>query len=151
MLNLIKSKTKKIICCFVLCLGVLVSAFAGYNISQPTKVMAKSTNKIVEDVTSSVFGSGYNFNSSTSDEPVSPSGWTKLDSEASSNYDDIIKGVVNVENETSFDTDECGTSRPNMPILDKDTTNDPGYYKNLMINATEKSGPASFGYLLTLS
>ena len=57
MLNLIKSKTKKLICCFVLCLGVLVSAFAGYNISQPNVVMAKSTNKIVEDVTSSVFGS----------------------------------------------------------------------------------------------
>ena len=146
MLNLIKSKTKKLICCFVLCLGVLVSAFAGYNISQPNVVMAKSTNKIVEDVTSSVFGSGYNFNTTTSDEPVSPNGWTKLESEASSNHNDIIKGVVNVENETSFDTDECGTSRPTMPIADKDTSKDEGYYKNLMINATEKSGPARFGY-----
>ncbi len=146
MLNLIKSKTKKFICCFVLCLGVLVSAFAGYNISKPNVVMAKSTNKIVEDVTSSVFGSGYNFNTTTSDEPVSPNGWTKLESEASNNHNDIIKGVVNVENETSFDTDECGTSRPNMPIADKDTSNDEGYYKNLMINATEESGPARFGY-----
>lgn len=146
MLNLIKSKTKKFICCFVLCLGVLVSAFAGYNISKPNMVMAKSTNKIVEDVTSTVFGTGYNFNTTTSDEPVSPSGWTKLESEASSNHSDIKKGVVNVENETSFDTDECGTSRPSMPIADKDTTQDAGYYKNLMINATEKSGPARFGY-----
>ncbi len=146
MLNLIKSKTKKLICCFVLCLGVLVSAFAGYNISKPNEVMAKSTNKIVEDVTASVFGSGYNFNTTTSDEPVSPNGWTKLESEASNNHNDIIKGVVNVENETSFDTDECGTSKPDMPIADKDTTNDEGYYKNLMINATKESGPARFGY-----
>ena len=146
MLNLIKSKTKKIICCFVLCLGVLVSAFAGYNISQPTMVMAKSTNKIVEDVTSKVFGTGYNFNTSTSDEPVSPNGWTKLDNEASNNHNDIIKGVVNIENETSFDTDECGTSKPDMPIKDKESASDSGYYKNLMINATEKSGPAKFGY-----
>ncbi len=146
MLNLIKSKTKKFICCFVLCLGVLVSAFAGYNISNTSMVMAKSTNKIVEDVTSSVFGTGYNFNTTTSDEPVTPNGWTKLDDEASSNKNDIKKGVVNVEDETSFDTDECGTTRPSMPIADKDTTNDPGYYKNLMINATKESGPASFGY-----
>ena len=147
MLNLIKSKTKKFICCFVLCLGVLVSAVAGYNISKPNMVMAKSTNKIVEDVTSTVFGTGHNFHSSsTSDEPVSPNGWTKLESEASSNHEDVIKGVVNVEDETSFDTDECGTTRPSMPIVDKDTTNDAGYYNNLMINATEKSGPAKFGY-----
>ena len=107
MLNLIKSKTKKFICCFVLCLGVLVSAVAGYNISKPNMVMAKSTNKIVEDVTSTVFGTGHNFHSSsTSDEPVSPNGWTKLESEASSNHEDVIKGVVNVEDETTQPAEE---------------------------------------------
>jgi len=143
MLNSIKSKTKKILCCFVLCLGVLTSAFVGINFNNKTIVSALSNNKIVEDVTSSVLGTGYNFNVNTSDKPVTPSGWTKT-SDSSTNTENIISGVVNVESETDFDTEECGTTRPTMPIVDKDTSSDSGYYKNLMINST--NGASRYGY-----
>lgn len=140
MLNSIKLRIKKLICCSVLCLGVMASALMGVGLhSSPTQVLAQNTNKIVEDVTSTVFGNGHDFNVSTSDSPVSPSGWTKLESQ-SFNNDNIIKGVVNVETETDFDTEECGTSRPIMPIVDKDTTANPGYYKNLMINSNDGAG-----------
>jgi len=143
MLNLIKSKTKKILCCFALCLGVLASSLCGLHFSKDVEVSAQSNNKIVEDITTTIIGTGADFNSSTSSKPVSPSGWTKT-TDSSTNDDDIISGVVNVESETDFDTEECGTIRPLMPILDKDTTNNPGYYKNLMINST--NGASRYGY-----
>ena len=139
MLNSIKLRTNKFLCCFALCLGLLASAILGNGVqNSPTKILARNTNKIVEDVTSTVFGSGYNFDVSTSDSPVSPSGWTKMES-TSFNNDNIIKGVVNVKSETDFDTEECGTTRPIMPITDKETTNN-SYYKNLMINSTDGAG-----------
>jgi hypothetical protein len=145
MLNSIKSKTKKILCCFALCLGILASAVSGINFSKDISVSAKSNNKIVQDVTSSLVGNGYNFNSSTSStgKPVTPSGWTKT-TDSAKNEDNIISGVVNVESETDFDTEECGTIRPSMPITDKDTEANPGYYKNLMINST--NGASRYGY-----
>ena len=140
MLNSIKLRTKKLLCCLALCLGITTSALMGFGLHHnSTQVLAQNTNKIVEDVTSTVFGTGYNFNVSTSNSPVSPSGWTKMES-SSFNNDNIIKGVVNVETETDFDTEECGTTRPVMPITDKDTSSNPGYYKNLMINSSEGAG-----------
>ncbi|MBE5736440.1 MAG: hypothetical protein E7356_03720 [Clostridiales bacterium] len=143
MLNSIKSKTKKIICSIALALGIGATTFTGLTTGADITTQALNTNQIVKDVSSTVVGTGYNFNVSTSDSPIQPSGWTKLDSE-SYNGNNVIKGVVNIENDSNFDTEECGTSRPSMPIKDKDTTKNPAYYKNLMINANET--PARFGY-----
>lgn len=143
MLNSIKSKTKKIICSLVLCVGIVASAFVSFQVNKPTIVLANATNNIVKDVTSSDFGTGYNFNVSTSTKPVSPSGWTTLES-SSFNSENIVKGVVNLESATTFDTDDCKTSRPSMPITDPDDIEDSSYYKNLMINSHNGSG--RFGY-----
>jgi len=151
MLNSIKSKTKKILCCLILCLGILASAFVNFNFSQELEVLANATNKITEDVTASDFGSGYNFQTSgSSTKPVSPSGWSALDSQ-SFNSKNIVSGIVNIEDETSFDTDECKTTRPSMPIKDKDAADDPAYYQNLMINSHNGSGRYGYSSSKTIS
>ncbi|MBQ7351937.1 MAG: hypothetical protein IJW59_03665 [Clostridia bacterium] len=139
MLNSIKTNSKKFICCLILSLAMLVSAFAGIHFDKQSKVLASVNNHIIEDVTSSDFGTGYNFNTTTSSKPNEQvSGWTIISN--SSTNENIVKGVVNVESETSFDVGHCGTSRPFMPIEDKDTSENPAYYKNLMINSPEGSG-----------
>lgn len=135
-----KSKFKKIICSSALCLGFLSTAFTGVHYSDKTSVSASgSSGYIIEDVTSSVFGTGYNFNVSTSDKPVSPSNWTTLNNQAI-NADNIKKGVVNFKDETSFSAEEWElTSQPTMPT-DKENPEDDGYYKNLMINSYNGAG-----------
>ena len=138
MLNSIKLKSKKIICCLILCLTLICTMFTGSHLSKPISVDAASSNQIVEDVSSTVVGSGYNFNVTTSSKPATPSGWTVIS--GSSTNENIVKGVVNVESATSFDTEECETVRPLMDIEDKGTEDNPAYYKNLMINSPEGSG-----------
>lgn len=144
MLNSIKFKTKRIFCCMLLTLGIIASAFTGmFQVTKTQEVLAQSSNKIVEDVTSSVLGSGYNFNVTTSDSPVKPSGWTSLDSESSNS--DIIKGVVNANTDTTFDTDECKTVKP--PLItnsNQEPDKNSELNKHLMINA--HNGPGKMGY-----
>lgn len=140
MLNSIKIKSKNFVCCLILCVAMITFAFTGTHIKNQTVILAESNNHIVQDVSETVFGKGYNFGSTTtSTSPSSPSGWTLV--ESSTETDNIVKGVVNVESETSFDTEKCETIRPIMPIEDKDNTD---YYKNLMINASEGSGRLAY-------
>ena len=142
MLNSIKSRTKKILCCFALVLSIFASAFATLQFSKVKQVSAaQSSSKIVEDVTSSLIGSGYNFDMSTGDKPTtSVTGWSKTSDSSSS--DNILSGVVSVY-ETEFSVEDCKTVRPNMPI-DKDFATNKTYYKNLMINAT--NAPYNYGF-----
>lgn len=137
-----KFKLKKIICSSVLCFGFLASAFAGVHFNKPTDVSASSNSGyIVQDVTSSAFGTGYNFNVTTSDKPVTPTSWSALTEEVS-NVDNIKKGVVDLGSDTSFDSEEWMLStKPSMP--DSDNESDV-YYKNLMINSY--SGAGKMGY-----
>ncbi|MGN0961787.1 MAG: hypothetical protein ACI4PF_06305, partial [Christensenellales bacterium] len=149
-----KSKFKKIICSSVLCVGLLASAFTGlhYN-DNPTKVSAGTSSYIVEDVTSNVFGSGYNFNVSTSDKPTtSITGWSADTLKDKASKNDFKKGVVNFKDETTFNSEEWELeTKPNMPVTDKETTEDEGYYKNLMINSYDTAGKLGYESSKSLS
>lgn len=138
-----KSKIKKIICSSVLCLGFLASALTGLHFNNSANVYAESASGyIVEDVSSSSIGPGYNFSATTSSTtPVNPSSWKEI-TESVANTDNIKRGVVSFKSATSFDSEEWKlATQPSMP----DTNNeDDNYHKNLMINSY--SGDGRFGY-----
>lgn len=142
MLNSKKSKIKNILCSLILSFGFLLSAFSGISFAS-TKVYASTNNNIIEDVSSSVLSSYYNFYTTSTSKPATPNGWTEL-TDSSKNEDNIKRGIVDVENETTFNTDTYKTSKPTMP---KSESNDTSYFKNLMINSY--SGSGRFGYKST--
>lgn len=137
MLNRKKSKLKNIFCCIILCLGVALSAFANFTLSLPGKdVYASSYNNIRKDVSSELLSSYYNFYTTSTNKPASVSGWTEITTSAV-NTDNMVKGIVDVENETTFNTSTYKTTKPSMP---KDKSSDKSYFKNLMINSYNGAG-----------
>ena len=140
MIKAYKNKTKKIILSILLCFGIMLSAFTGISIQVPSTVMANTTNKISKDISSDALGSQYDFNTTSTAKPVTPnSSWSVAD--GSYNKDNIISGIVNLKDETTFDTETYKTLKPSMPNPDK--TND-AYYRNLMINS--HNGAGKLGY-----
>ena len=117
MINTYKNKTKKFILSFILCIGIMLSAFMGVKISAPQTVFA-NTNKISQDISSDAIGSQYDFSTTSTAKPVTPnSSWSISD--GSYNKDNIIKGIVDLKDETTFDTETYKTLKPNMPNPDK--------------------------------
>jgi len=137
MLNSKKSKFKKIICCSVLCLGITVSALAGLFYHKSENVYASTSSYVTEDVSASLLGTtAYNFNTTSTSKPATPSNWSEAT--GGKNTENIKKGIVNLENDTTFDSDIYKTSRPTT--LPKAVTTDKSYYKSLMINSYNGSG-----------
>ncbi len=140
MINTYKNKTKKFILSILLCFGIILSAFLGVNIQNPITVNANTTNKISKDISSEAIGSQYDFNTTSSAKPVTPnSSWSIVDGHY--NKDNIISGIVNLKDETTFDTETYKTSKPNMPNPDKTSE---AYFRNLMINS--HNGAGKLGY-----
>lgn len=149
MYNLKQSKTKKIICSFVLVLGVLLSAFSGYHfdISTITKVSASSTYK-TDQIAESIFEENsseanyYSFYTSSTSTSSSISGWEKTNT--SNNIEDSVKAcIVDLGDDNStWDKDAYKTTKPNF--LQPNHTSNKAYYKALMINS--HNGANSFGY-----
>lgn len=143
MLNSKKFKLKKLICCATLCLGILLSFCVGFIPNHLINVSAKSiSNYITNDVSKDLLGeTGHNFNTSSSVKPATPSSWSEAS--GSKNKDNIQRGIVNIENDTTFDTKVYKkTSRPT--ILPQASSDNNSHYKVLMINAHNGSG--RFGY-----
>lgn len=139
MLNAKRKKSKNILFSLILCLAMTLSAFAGFNFAKKTEVMA-STNYIVNDVSSDLLSNYYNFYTTSTAKPATPSGWTQI-SENKVNEDNIIKGIVDLTDETTFKTSTYKTTRPTM---EKEQSSDSAYFKNLMINS--HNGEGSLGY-----
>lgn len=146
-----KSKLKKIICSSILCLGFLTTAVTGININKPTDIQAVSNSGfLIEDVTSTVFGNGYNFNTSVSKSPnTSVTGWSydSLKDKASDN--EFKRGVVDFKNETSFSSEDWELeSQPKMP---NQNSTEEAYHKNLMINSYDAAGKLGYESSKSLS
>ncbi len=135
MLNTKKNKIKNIIFSIILCLGMFVSALSGINIVPNYQVFA-GTNNIINDVSSTLLSSYYNFSTTSTAKPATPNGWSEI-SDNVVNEDNIIKGIVDVKDETTFNTSTYKTTRPKMP---KDQSTDTSYFKNLMINSYNGAG-----------
>lgn len=137
MLNKKNSKLKKIFCCVILCLGVMLSAFANFSFATPnTQVYAASYNGEPKNVSSDLLGNYHNFQTTSTSKPASVSGWSEISSSAV-NKDNMVKGIVDLKDESTFNVDTYKTSKPSMP---KDESNDKSYFKNLMINSYNGAG-----------
>lgn len=151
MYNLKQSKTKKIICSFVLVLGVLVSAFSGYhfNISKTFKVSADTTYN-TDQIAESIFEENsseanyYSFYTSSTSTSSSISGWEKTNT--NSNIEDSVKAcIVDLSGDKSTWDDEDNTYKTTKPnFLQPNHTSSKSYYKALMINS--HNGANSYGY-----
>lgn len=151
MYNLKQSKTKKIICSFVLVLGVLLSAFSGYhfNISPVTKVYADATYN-TDQIAESIFEENsseanyYSFYTSSTSTSSSISGWEKTNT--NNDIEDSVKAcIVDLSGDKSTWDDEDNTYKTTKPnFLQPNHTNNKSYYKALMINS--HNGANSYGY-----
>ena len=139
MLKTRNKKSKYIFFSLILCFAMMISAFAGIHFAMPTKVNAGS-DYIVKNVSSDLLSSYHNFYTTSTAKPATPNGWSEI-SDNQVNKDNIIKGIVDVTDETTFKTSTYKTTRPNMP---KDESSDEAYFKNLMINS--HNGAGRFGY-----
>ena len=133
-----KNKTKNILCSIILCFAMIISAFVGIKLAPKAQVDANSL--ISEDVSSNLLSTYYNFATSSSAKPATPNGWSEI-SGNQVNKDNIVKGIVDVTDETTFSTSTYKTTRPKMLLEEK---KDKDYYKNLMINSY--NGAGRFGY-----
>lgn len=124
-----KIKSKKVICSLFMCIAVLISAFCGIK-STPTSVDAASDNYRV-NVSSDLLSTYHNFYTTSSAKPATPNGWTVIDDYAT-NDDNIVRGIVDVKDTSTFSTTTYKTTRPIMP---KSDSSDTSYFKNLMINS----------------
>ncbi|MBE5738487.1 MAG: hypothetical protein E7354_02025 [Clostridiales bacterium] len=148
MYNLRQSKTKKIICSFVLVFGMLLSVLSGYNFNfyNVRTVSAADGSYNNEHISESIFEEGssnknyYSFYTSSTSKPATANGWTKLESD-STNYDNIKHGIVDLKDETTWNSETYQTSRPTF--LAPNNT-DSAYYKTLMINSY--NGAGALGY-----
>ncbi len=151
MYNLKQSKTKKIICSFVLVLGVLISAFSGYhfNINKALTVSADTTYN-TDQIEESIFEDNsseanyYSFYTSSTSTSSSISGWEKTNT--SSNIEDNVKAcIVDLSGDKSTWDDEDNSYKTTKPgFLQPNHTNSKSYYKALMINS--HNGANSYGY-----
>ena len=136
MSNSKNKKCKSIFLSLILSFAMIFSAFAGINIvSQKTQVYAITTSER-NNVSSDLLSNYYNFYTTSTAKPATPNGWTKI-SDNQVNQDNIISGIVDVTDETTFKTSTYKTTKPNMP---KDESSDNAYFKNLMINSPNGAG-----------
>ena len=126
MSNTKKINIKLIVCSIILAICMLVPAFAGYQFNSKKEAFAGTSDNIVTDVSSELLSTYYNFNTSSNSKPATPSGWTEITA-SSVNKDNIVRGIVDVSSETTFNTSTYKTTKPNMPT---DTSSDKAYYKN---------------------
>jgi len=137
MSNTKKFRFKSIFCSLIICIGILLSAFANFNFHNVEKdVFAGTYSSIKKDVSEDLLGNYHSFYTTSTSKPASVSGWSEI-SESVVNTDNMIKGIVDLENETTFNTTTYKTTKPNMP---KDKDDDKAYFKNLMINSYNGSG-----------
>lgn len=140
MLNTRHKKSKKIFFSLILCFAMIISAFAGIHFSPKSEEVYAGSDYIVKNVSNDLLNSYHNFYTTSTAKPATPNGWSEITTNQV-NKDNIIKGIVDVTDETTFKTSTYKTTRPNMP---KDESSDQAYFKNLMINSF--NGAGRFGY-----
>lgn len=140
MLKTRNKKSKNIFFSLILCIAMTISAFTGLHFIKQDNVMAAGSDYIQKDVSSDLLSTYYNFYTTSSAKPATPNGWTEI-SDNQVNKDNIIKGIVDLKDETTFKTSTYHTTKPTMP---QDESSDTSYFKNLMINSY--SGSGRFGY-----
>lgn len=140
MLNTRHKKSKNIFFSLILCFAMIISAFAGIHFSPKSEEVYAGSDYIVKNVSSDLLNSYHNFYTTSTAKPATPNGWSEITTNQV-NKDNIIKGIVDVTDETTFKTSTYKTTRPNMP---KDESSDEAYFKNLMINSF--NGAGRFGY-----
>lgn len=135
-----KNKTKNILCSIILCFAMILSAFVGIKLAPKTEVNANTL--IAEDVSSNLLSTYYNFATSSSAKPATPNGWSEIkDNQVNSESGRMVRGIVDVTDETTFSTSTYKTTRPRMLLEEKQEKD---YFKNLMINSYKDAG--RFGY-----
>ena len=139
-------KIKSIICSILLCFAMIISAFVGFNIKANDVVMADDgSNYRTVNVSSDLLSSYYNFNTtaSTRSAPATPNGWSIITGIGNQvNKDNILSGIVDLTDDTTFSASTFKTSRPKNIL--ENITSDTAYYKNLMINS--HNGAGRLGY-----
>ena len=140
MLNTRHKKSKNIFFSLILCFAMIISAFAGIHFSPKSEEVYAGSDYIVKNVSNDLLNSYHNFYTTSTAKPATPNGWSEITTNQV-NKDNIIKGIVDVTDETTFKTSTYKTTRPNMP---KDESSDEAYFKNLMINSF--NGAGRFGY-----
>ena len=128
-------KIKSIICSILLCFAMIISAFVGFNIKANDVVMADDgSNYRTVNVSSDLLSSYYNFNTtaSTRSAPATPNGWSIITGIGNQvNKDNILSGIVDLTDDTTFSASTFKTSRPKNIL--ENITSDTAYYKNLKI------------------
>ena len=140
MLNTRHKKSKNIFFSLILCFAMIISAFAGIHFSLKSEEVYAGSDYVVKNVSSDLLNSYHNFYTTSTAKPATPNGWSEITTNQV-NKDNIIKGIVDVTDESTFKTSTYKTTRPNMP---KDESSDDSYFKNLMINSF--NGAGRFGY-----
>ena len=109
-------KIKSIICSILLCFAMIISAFVGFNIKANDVVMADDgSNYRTVNVSSDLLSSYYNFNTtaSTRSAPATPNGWSIITGIGNQvNKDNILSGIVDLTDDTTFSASTFKTSRP---------------------------------------
>lgn len=129
----------------MLCFAIILSAFIGLNVAKTTVFADDSSNYKCVNVSSDLLNSYYNFytTSSTRSAPATPNGWSEISGTGNQvNKDNILKGIVDLTDDTTFSPSTFKTSRPKNIL--ENITSDNAYYKNLMINS--HNGAGRFGY-----
>ena len=125
---------------------MIISAFVGFNIKANDVVMADDgSNYRTVNVSSDLLSSYYNFNTtaSTRSAPATPNGWSIITGIGNQvNKDNILSGIVDLTDDTTFSASTFKTSRPKNIL--ENITSDTAYYKNLMINS--HNGAGRLGY-----
>ncbi len=140
MLKTRNKKSKTIFFSLILCIAMIISAFTGLHFVPQSKVMAANSDFISKDVSSDLLSTYYNFYTTSSAKPATPNGWSEI-TDNQVNEDNIVKGIVDVTDESTFKTSTYHTTRP---VIHQDESSDESYFKNLMINSY--SGAGRFGY-----
>lgn len=131
----------------MLCFAIILSAFVGLNVAKTTVFADDGSNYKCVNVSSDLLNSYYDFytTSSTRTAPATPSGWSEITGTGNQvNKDNILKGIVDLTDDTTFPSSTFKTSRPKNILEDITSESNKAYYKNLMINS--HNGAGRFGY-----
>lgn len=139
-----KFKTKLL--CFVIALGLMISAFSGFSFG------TKSIFAYDEDLTSSYINDA-TFTSYTGSKPYTPSNWSRIEGQGKYNSETMAGGIFNDYGNTISDEYRKAykvleKGRPGLPLTTEEIekiTSSSHYYYSLSLSAPYATG-GNFGY-----
>lgn len=133
-------KIKNKIVCFIVALGLAISAFAGLSISNKSTVLAYN-----ENLTSSLINDS-TFTSYSGNAPYTPSNWTRISNQGNYNSETMASGIFNSDNTTEKYLKQYKVlSNPGVPTTDQTISSSSQYYYSLAMSAPYNAG-GNFGY-----